>query len=292
MDGIKEWITQHLGLSLLSVNVTDIFEIIVIGVLLYYILSWIMRTKAWNLLKGVAVLLIFIILVNVFNLRTLKFLLSQLYSAGLVAVVVIFQPELRRALEQLGNNRIFTDLIPFDDNKDRGERFSKETIDGIVKATFELSRAKTGALIVIEQNILLNEYINTGIAMDALISSPLLVQIFEHNTPLHDGAVIVRGNRIIAATCYLPLSENMGISKALGTRHRAGLGISEATDSITIVVSEETGHVTLAVGGELIRNVDSDKLRSKLMFIQKKSYDVKRFRLWKGKQKKDEGKAD
>lgn len=158
----------------------------------------------------------------------------------------------------------------------------------LIKAAFEMSKNKTGALIVIEQNVALGDYERTGIPIDAVVSSQLLVNIFEHNTPLHDGAVIMRNNRIVAATCYLPLSDSLEINKELGTRHRAGIGISEVSDSMTIIVSEETGDVSVAVGGELFRGLDADNLRKKLSYIQNKSLDVKRFRLWKGK--KNEGK--
>ena len=173
-------------------------------------------------------------------------------------------------------------------SNEKKERFSAKTTNELVKAVFEMSKDKTGALIVIEQNVALGDYERTGIPIDAMVSSQLLVNIFEHNTPLHDGAVIMRNNRIVAATCYLPLSDNLEINKELGTRHRAGIGISEVSDSMTIIVSEETGDVSVAVGGELFRKLDADNLKKKLSYIQNNSLDVKRFRLWKGK--KNEGK--
>ena len=185
-----------------------------------------------------------------------------------------------------------SDFTLLSDSKDGGNRFTDDIINDIVEATFQLGKAKTGALIVIEQKISLIEYIKTGIPLDAQITIPLLIQIFEHNTPLHDGAVIIRKGRIVSATCYLPLSDNMGISKALGTRHRAGLGISEVSDSITIIASEETGHVSLAIGGQLTRNISKEQLREVLEKLQDKTSETKRFRLWKGKSKKDEGKTN
>ena len=172
-------------------------------------------------------------------------------------------------------------MLPFAEKKDKGERFSDKTVNELVKACFELAKTKTGALIVIEQEILLTDYVKTGIPIDAIVSNQLLINIFEHNTPLHDGAVIIRGDRVVAATCYLPLSDNMMISKELGTRHRAALGISEVTDTMTLVVSEETGNVSIAIAGELFRDVDADYLRSKLTFLQKKTIDVKRYKLWR-----------
>ena len=195
------------------------------------------------------------------------------------AIVIVFQPELRKALEQLGRKRFFEGIFP--DNSETNERFSDDTVNALVKAAYEMGKVKTGALIVIEQDTNLSEYEATGIELDALVSSQLIINIFEHNTPLHDGAVIMRGNRLTAATCYLPLSDNMELSKELGTRHRAAVGISEVTDSFTIVVSEETGAVSIAVGGRLFRNIDGDKLRSHLIRLQNKQIDVKKFRLWK-----------
>ena len=163
------------------------------------------------------------------------------------------------------------------------DRRSRDKINSeIVKAVFEMSKVKTGALIIIEKDIDLSEYERTGIELDSTISSQLLINIFEHNTPLHDGAVIIRGDRIVSATCYLPLSDNMGLSKELGTRHRAGVGISEVTDSLTIIVSEETGRISVAVGGKLLRNIDGDLLKKKLTEMQGKSGDEVEKKRWKG----------
>ena len=178
-------------------------------------------------------------------------------------------------------------IIPFDAGKEVKERFTDKTVNELIKACYDMAEVKTGALIVIEQEIRLDEYVRTGINVDAILTSQLLINIFEHNTPLHDGAVIIRGDRIVAATCYLPLSDNMTISKELGTRHRAALGISEVTDTMTLVVSEETGAVSIAIAGELFRNIDADYLKSKLTFLQKKTIDVTRYKLWrKGGSKK------
>lgn len=293
MLAVTKWIETKFSLLTMDIKITDYIEIALLAMLIYYVLVWIQKTKAWSLLKGVAIILVFYLIVVLCEFDTIEMLLKQFASAGLVAVLILFQPELRRVLEIVGENDFLKKWFPLDASKEQGERFSDQTIDSIVNAAFELGRNKTGALIVIEQNISLEEFVKTGIGMDAYVSMPLLVQIFEHNTPLHDGAVIIKGNRILAATCYLPLSQNKQISKALGTRHRAGIGISEITDSITIIASEETGKVSIAVGGELIPDMDSSSLRSKLNFIQKKSIDVKRFRLWKkGKLKRNEEEAD
>lgn len=232
-------------------------------------------------LKGIIVILVFLIIAYIFDFTTILWIAGKVINIAIIAVVVIFQPELRKALEQLGQKKYFKSILPFTEKKDKGERFSDKTVNELVRACFELGKNKTGALIVIEQDILLTDYEKTGIPVDGIVTSQLLINIFEHNTPLHDGAVIVRGDRIVSATCYLPLSDNMQISKELGTRHRAAVGISEVTDTMTLVVSEETGNVSIAIAGELIRAVDQDYLKKKLTFIQKKSIDVKRYKLWK-----------
>lgn len=269
------------------IHITDVLEILIISVICYYIICWFKNSRAWTLFKGIVVLAIFMLLAAIFELNTILWIFRNTISVGIIAIIIIFQPELRKALEQLGQRNFITTL--FDSStSEKGERFSAKTTNELVKATFEMAKHKTGALIVIEQNVPLGEFERTGIPIDAVVSSQLLVNIFEHNTPLHDGAVIMRNNRITAATCYLPLSDNMDINKELGTRHRAGIGISEVSDSMTIIVSEETGDVSIAVGGELFRGLDQDNLKKKLSYIQKKSLDVKRFRLWKGS--KNEGK--
>lgn len=271
-----------------ALHVSNVFEIIILAVIIYEFIAWVKRTRAFNLLKGIMVLLVFWLLAYLFNFTTILWLGGKIINFAIIALVVIFQPELRKALEQLGKKKYFSNILPFNEKKDKGELFSDKTVNELVKTCFELSKTKTGALIVIEQNILLTDYEKTGIQIDALVTSQLLINIFEHNTPLHDGAVIVRGDRVVAATCYLPLSDNMQLSKELGTRHRAAVGISEVTDTMTLVVSEETGAVSIAIGGELFRSVDQDYLRSKLKFLQKKSIDVKRFVLWKKGGKKNE----
>lgn len=264
-----------------TIHVSNIFEIIILAVLIYEIIAWVKTTRAYALLKGISVILIFWLLAYLFNFTTILWIGGRIINIAIIALIIIFQPELRKALEQLGQKRFFSKILPIGEKKDRGERCSDKTVNELVKACYELGSAKTGALIVIEQEILLTEYERTGIPVDAVISSQLLINIFEHNTPLHDGAVIVRGDRIVAATCYLPLSDNMQLSKELGTRHRAAVGISEVTDTLTIVVSEETGKVSIAIAGELFRDVESEYLRSKLVFLQKKTIDVKRYKLWR-----------
>jgi diadenylate cyclase len=222
----------------------------------------------------------------ILDLNVIIWIIKNTINVGIIAIVILFQPEFRKALEQLGQKNLMKSFISFDDSREN-DKFSDHTLNEIVRATFELARTKTGALIVMEEETPLNDFESTGIFIDSLISSELLINIFEHNTPLHDGAVILRGNRIAAATCYLPLSDNMQLSKDLGTRHRAGIGISEVTDSLTIIVSEETGKVSIAKGGKLIRNVDGDYLRAKLADIQHKSAEPKKLKLWRGRIKNE-----
>ena len=272
-----------LSLQGVSVRWEDIVEILIISFLVYQIMTWIKNTKAWFLMKGIGIILIFILLAIIFEMNTILWIVENVLSIAVIAVVVVLQPELRRALEELGRKKFFASLMPFD--KVQTERFSDKTVNDLVKASFEMGKVKTGALMVIEQNVKLTEYERTGIEVDGLISSQLLINIFEHNTPLHDGAVIIRGNRVVSATCYLPLSDNMEISKELGTRRRAGVGISEVTDALTIIVSEETGHVSVTYEGKLYRNLDANALREKLQLIQNKEVDEKKHRLWKGRAK-------
>ena len=215
----------------------DILEMIILTFLIYHILVWIKNTKAWSLLKGILVIAVFILFAAYFQMNTILWIVNNMFSVAVTAVIVIMQPELRKAIEELGRKNIISSIVPFEVGRSPGEgRFSDKTINEIAKACVEMGRAKTGALIVVEQKQRLTEYERTGIDVDGIVTSQLLINIFEHNTPLHDGAVIIRGNRVTSATCYLPLSDNMQLSKDLGTRHRAGVGISEVTDSLTIIV--------------------------------------------------------
>ena len=264
---------------------TDIIEIIIIAFVLYNVMVWIKKTKAWVLLRGIIVVALFAIFAYILNLKTILWIAGKTISVGIIALVIIFQPELRRALEQLGRKKILFGLFRFSEGRDKGERFSSKTAEEIVRACYDMGAAYTGALIVIEQDMILEEYEKTGIAVDGIVTNQLLINIFEHNTPLHDGAVIIRGDRVVAATCYLPLSDNGNLNKSLGTRHRAGVGISEVTDSMTIIVSEETGKVSVAVGGELIHDIDADSLRNKLEYLRRRTIDVKSFRIWRGRLK-------
>ena len=286
---LKEYI--HV-INLPKVSVIDILEIVILAFVIYHVALWIKNTRAWMLLKGIIVLLACYVIAYILRMNVIVWIFERTISIGITALMIVFQPELRRALEELGQKKIVSTLIPFDDTRNQNERFSERSINEIVKATVEMAKAKTGALIIMEKDIDLSEYERTGIELDSTISSQLLVNIFEHNTPLHDGAVIIRGDRIVSATCYLPLSDNMGLSKELGTRHRAGVGISEVTDSLTIIVSEETGRISVAVGGKLLRNIDGDLLRKKLTEMQVKSGDDTEKKRWKGLRRTDSGRAE
>ncbi len=279
-QNVQSWIS-----FLPRITLSNLFEIIIIAVLVYEILIWIKNTRAWNLLMGLVVILAFGLVAAIFHFDTILWIMEKTGTIAVTELIIIFQPELRRALEQLGSKNLISDILLFDDEKDSQE-FTERTANEIVKATFEMAKVKTGALIVIERDVSLKEIERTGIEINGTVSSQLLINIFEHNTPLHDGAVIIRGNRVTAATCYLPLSDNMMISKDLGTRHRAAVGISEITDSITVVVSEETGRVSVVEGGILRRLSDAESLRKALATVNmKEEAGSNRFKIWKGRKK-------
>ena len=270
---VQENIAKVLSMANLTMTWVDVIEIAIISFLFYHILLWIKSTRAWNLFKGIMVILIFVLIAALFQMSTILWIAENTLSVGLLAIVVIFQPELRKALENLGDKNILSGFLNIS-SKSETEKFSDHTIDELIKAVYAMGKVKTGALIVIEDEISLSEYERTGIDVDAIVSSQLLINIFEKNTPLHDGAIILRGDRVVSATCYLPLSDSLSLSKELGTRHRAAVGVSEASDSLTIIVSEETGSVSIALRGQIYRNVDADFLREKLKFMQNSNREV------------------
>ena len=286
MQQVNDLIEKYFSkLHIPSIIWTDVVEVFIIAFLLYHIMLWIKNTRAWALLKGLLVIGAFVLIAVFFKMNTILWIVTNLFSIAAIAIVVVLQPELRKALEELGRKNLFSSILTFDVSKTDNGRLSDRTINEIVKASVEMGKVKTGALIVIQNEQPLNEYERTGIDVDGIVSSQLLINIFEHNTPLHDGAVIVRENRVTAATCYLPLSDNMALSKDLGTRHRAGVGISEATDSMTVIVSEETGKISVAYLGELSRGLDAERLREMLRSIQNKAPEEKKRKLWKGRSK-------
>lgn len=274
-------------LTIPDIYFSDVFEIAIIAILFYYIFLWFRKSRAWSLLKGILVIVFFMVFASLFHLTTLLWIINKTLSAGIIAIVIIFQPELRRALEQLGKKNVLFKFFKIGSNTE-DERFSDKSIEEITRATFEMAKVKTGALIVITRDHDLSQYVETGISIDAKITSQLLINIFEKNTPLHDGAVVIEGDRIVAATCYLPLSDSVVISKDLGTRHRAGLGITEVTDSIVIIVSEENGSVSIAKDGKLIRYADASVLKSELIKAQDKMEVKPKKRFLKGRDRNEE----
>ena len=275
---ISSWVS-----SLPRIEIGNVIEILIISFIVYEILLWIMNSRAWVILRGLIAILGFTVLAMIFNFSTIMWILTKIANIAFVAFIIIFQPELRRALEQLGSGNILRKILPYQET----DNLNIDSIEDLIKASFALSSTSTGALIVIEGSEILNDYIRTGIEINGKISSQLLINIFEHNTPLHDGAVIVRGNKIVSATCYLPLSENSHISKALGTRHRAAIGISEVTDSLTRVVSEETGNVSVASRGALKKIKSREELREILSKLAQEPISTNWFSLWKGKGKNE-----
>lgn len=274
-----------------KITFKNLIEIAIIAILVYEMLIWIKNTRAWTLLKGIVFILAFFLAAAILELDTILWLLEKTSYIAVTAIIVIFQPELRKALEQIGSQNVLTTLFSTDDTK-KNEDFSEKTIAELVRACFEMGKVKTGALIVIERGTPLGEIERTGIEVDGIVTSQLLINIFEHNTPLHDGAVVIRGNRVTAATCYLPLSDNMTISKDLGTRHRAAVGISEVTDSLTVVVSEETGRVSVVENGKLRRISTAEDLRKVLAVAEdQEESNGTLLKIWKGK-RRNERKTD
>lgn len=242
----------------------DYTEIIIIAILLYYMIKWIHASRAWSLLKGLLVIVVFIGLAKLFHMDTILWLSSNILQFAVIALIVVLQPELRKALESLGKSNVIGGMFVFG-QKPAEEILSKQSINEIVRACSQMARVRTGALIVIENKESISRIDETGIKVDADITNQLIINIFEKNTPLHDGAVTIRNNRISAATCYLPLTQSQSISKELGTRHRAGMGMSEEYDAVVIIVSEETGRISAAHEGQLERNLSEDALKNYLI---------------------------
>ena len=234
------------GLFLPKITYSDILEIIILVFIIYKLMVWIRNTRAWALMRGLFLLMIFLLIAYVLQMDVILWLAGKAINIGFIFIIIMFQPELRKGLEHLGHRNVLTWLFPFESNKNESQYYSGQMIHEVINACVDMSRHNTGALIM---------------------------NIFEHNTPLHDGAVIIKNERIDSATCYLPLSDNMMISKELGTRHRAAVGISEISDSITVVVSEETGGISVAIAGRLYRDLDKEQLRSYLVANQNKTQE-------------------
>ena len=271
------------SLSDITFLIRLLLDILVVWGLIYSGLRIVRNnSRTIQLVKGVLIIVLIKALAVWLGLNALNYLIEMFLNWGVVVILVVFQPEIRGMLEKVGKT---TAILTTDVSVSQ----IQQMINELVEACTEMSKSKTGALISIERTQSLSDFIRTGIVMDSEVSTELLGTIFQYGTPMHDGAVIIRGNRVVAATCYLPLSDNVNLSKELGTRHRAGVGISEVTDSMTIIVSEETGAVSVAVGGELIRDIDEHSLRNKLEYLRKRTIDVKSFKIWRGRIK-NEGK--
>lgn len=246
-----------------DITIFNIIDILIVSYIFYKVFMLIRETRAATLIKGLVFILIVMKVSEFAGLITLYWIIQNTLTVGLIALIIIFQPELRRALDHLGRNRLFAK--PLDISDVEIDNITSQIVDAAVN----LSNSKTGALIVMEQETGLNDYIETGVKLDAVLTTQLLENIFVVNTPLHDGAVIIRNNRIAAAACFLPLTENYATNKKLGTRHRAAIGISENSDAIVIIVSEETGNISLAINGKLTRNYNAERLKDILVRIIK-----------------------
>lgn len=255
---------------------TDVIDMLIIAVALYNLFVWIKTSRAKTLIKGIAIVVLFIVVAVVLKLHTILWIAKNLTNVLLIAIIVLFQPELRHAFDELGRRNFVSKFFSLDSRTLLENSLTDASITALTKTSMELSKHKTGALIVIEHVTPLGEYINTGIKIDAILSEQILGNIFEKNTPLHDGAVVIKNNRIVAATCYLPLTDSTSVNKELGTRHRAALGISEVSDSMTIIVSEETGDISIAYLGKLHRHLDESGIRKLLAQLQIAKKDEKK----------------
>ena len=270
----------------MSIKITDILDILVVAYLLYMLLGFIRETRAQQLFRGILLIVVFFLVSEVLNLSLLNWLFNRFLTIGLIAVVILFQPEIRRGLEQIGRRGVLSRQF-----RDMGKEEIYATVHKIVDAVDDFSSTQTGALMAIERETMLNDIIETGVIVDAEISVRLLGNLFYEGSPLHDGAVIIRGDRVYAASCVLPLTERQNIGKNLGTRHRAALGLSEVCDAFVIVVSEETGAISVAQNGEFKRFLDLKTLEKMLLDIYLPSGEehdlLSRFRILKGGRRND-----
>jgi len=270
---------SELNLSTLSVptlRITDVIDIGIVAFLIYIVMIWIKETRAWSLFKGIAVIIVVSIFSYQLHFYTISWIIEKTLSVGIIALIVLFQPEFRKGLEQIGKGNIVSSIF---NNEEEG-KILKKTIQEVITAAFKMAKVRTGALILLERDVPLGDLEMTGISIDAIVSSQLLINIFENKTPLHDGAVIIRNNRVAAATCILPLTQTE-IGLDLGTRHRAAVGASEVSDAYIIVVSEETGAVSIAHDGKLYRNLSESDISKMISKGIKPTY--KGIKLWKGR---------
>lgn len=283
---IKDFIS-FMGINSLWDVIRVTIDISIVSYGIYWLIILVRDTRAYQLIKGIIILIVTTQVSEWFGLNTINYILKNTMTYGVLALLVVFQPELRRALEQIGRSK-FHDLF-LNEWESKEDKLNK-TIEEIVRAADVLAKTYTGALIILEKDTKTGDVIGTGVPVNANISAELLVNIFAPNTPLHDGAIVIREDRIMAAGCFLPLTENHDLSKELGTRHRAALGISENSDAIAVVVSEETGKISIAVNGGLTRNLNIETLKMALdkLLIDKK-YNPRRIMLWKVKKNEKVG---
>lgn len=281
MDFITNFINEFrlASLSIPKITFSTFLDIFVVTFFIYKILIWVKETRAWSLLKGLILILAVSVLSYVFKLYTVSFIITNTLNTGILAIIVLFTPEIRKALEELGTknvNFLFSSQL-------EQSQISAQSIDSILRALHKMSDVKTGALIVLENRVPIKDISETGIPIDAKITSQLLVNIFEDKTPLHDGAVVIRDNRIVSASCILPLT-NKEIGKEHGTRHRAGVGMSENADSYILIVSEETGMISMAHNGKLYKYITDDEIKKMIRFntLNPETKSKKKKSIWKG----------
>lgn len=288
MGQILSWISQGLESVLgviTGISVGDVLDILVLSFLLYKAIQLVRETHAGQLMKGVIYLLVAYIAVNLLEMTMMKMILEVVWEIGLIAIIVLFQPELRMMLEKLGKSKlgVLGRTIAIEEEESQ----YRQSVDALVKACADMSESKTGALIVLEQTTILNDVVSSGSMVDAVITRELLCNVFYPKSPLHDGAAVVRNNRLHAASCILPLTQNTELSRELGTRHRAAIGMSEQSDAIVLVVSEETGTISLVHKGQLKRGFDSITLKTELeslwigdRFEKKNESKIKVWKRW------------
>ncbi len=289
MESVVEILRQfkQLIIDIPSITINDIIDIAAVSFIIYKVTSWIKDTRAWSLFKGILIICMMYAFAILVKLNTLLWILANTISVGIIAIIVVFQPEFRRALEKLGTGNFMSRIFSMDDTYAKKNILSLDELDEIVDAVKQMSQKLTGALIVLEQKVRLGEYEETGISIDAKVKGELIINIFEKNTPLHDGAIIIRNNKITSTTCYLPLSANDSVSKKLGTRHRAALGITEVSDCVVIVVSEETGSISIVKDGQITYDIKRENIRNQLITELKRIplNPLKKITIWGGRGK-------
>ena len=267
------------------IRIMDIIDILIVAYAIYKLIKLVRETRAAQLIKGIILLVVAMQLSSLFNLYMVNYVLKNAMQVGVIAIFVVFQPELRRALEKMGRSK-FSKVLSFDD--DDIEEKNSHTVEQICQAVKNLSDNRIGSLMILERATKIGDIIRTGVTLDSEVSAELLINIFVPNTPLHDGAVVIRDNKITAAACFLPLTQNSELNIELGTRHRAAIGITETSDCVALVVSEETGKISLALEGTLTRNLTVESLEralTKIMSPEPNQLNNRKFKIWKGLKK-------